>query len=150
MRIKITGKHCRIQLWVIRKALQWYARDLMPNLHKDIQVELEMISGLVRNESTEAQVTWLVQPVKPRRFCMEMDNALSLRRCLEILAHEMVHVKQFAIGELIDNPSGKTVKWQGKRISVRDDDGYWTAPWEIEAYGRQPGLYARFCRHTGI
>ena len=69
---------------------------------------------------------------------------------LSSLAHEMVHIKQFATGELVDNPSGKTVKWMGKRVSVRDDDGYWTLPWEIEAYGRQPGLYARFCRHKGI
>jgi hypothetical protein len=81
---------------------------------------------------------------------MEVDADLDLDRTLEMLAHEMVHVKQFALGELVDNPSGKTVKWQGKRVSVRDDDGYWTLPWEIEAYGRQPGLCARFCRHKGI
>jgi len=150
LRIKIHGKHKRIQLWVIRKALQWYARDLMPKQHRGLVIELELISGLTRNDATDAQVTWLDEAVRPRRFCMEVDDALSLQRLIGILAHEMVHVKQFATGELVDNPSGKTVKWQGKRVTLRDDDGYWTQPWEIEAYGRQPGLYARFRRETGL
>jgi ABC-type uncharacterized transport system substrate-binding protein len=135
---------------VLRSALQWYARDLMPQLTTKISIELNIVANLVRDEQMDAAVTWLEDPVKPRQFVMEVDADLDLDRTLEMLAHEMVHVKQFAFGELIDNPSGKTVKWQGKRVSVRDDDGYWTLPWEIEAYGRQPGLFARFCRHKGI
>jgi len=134
----------------MRSALQWYARDLMPQLTTSVRLELKIVKNLVRDEQHDAAVTWLEDPVKPRKFVMELDAGLSLERTLEMLAHEMVHVKQFATGELVDNPSGKTVKWQGKRMSVRDDDGYWTLPWEIEAYGRQPGLFARFCRHKGI
>ena len=150
MRIKIQGKHKQVHAKVVRSALQWYARDLMPQLTTDIAIELNIVDNLVRDEQMDAAVTWLEDPVKPRKFVMEIDAGLGLQRTLEMLAHEMVHVKQFATGELVDNPSGKTVKWQGKRVSVRDDDGYWTLPWEIEAYGRQPGLYARFCRHKGI
>ena len=150
MRIKIHGKHKQIHAKVMRSALQWYARDLMPQLTTDIAIELNIVDNLVRDERMDAAVTWLEDPVKPRKFVMELDAGLNLERTLEMLAHEMVHVKQFATGELVDSLSGKTVKWQGKRVSVRDDDGYWTLPWEIEAYGRQPGLYARFCRHKGI
>ena len=135
---------------VLRSALQWYARDLMPQLTTKIKLELNIVENLIRDEQMDAAVTWLENPVKPRKFVMEVDADLGLERTLEMLAHEMVHIKQFATGELVDNPSGKTVKWMGKRVSVRDDDGYWTLPWEIEAYGRQPGLYARFCRHKGI
>ena len=150
MRIKIQGKHKQVHAKVVRSALQWYARDLMPQLTTKIRLELNIVDNLVRDEQMDAAVTWLEEPVKPRKFVMEVDADLSLERTLEMLAHEMVHVKQFATGELVDNPSGKTVKWMGKRVSVRDDDGYWTLPWEIEAYGRQPGLFARFCRHKGI
>jgi hypothetical protein len=150
LRIKIQGKHKQVHAKVMRSALQWYARDLMPQLTTDVAIELNIVENLVRDERMDAAVTWLEDPVKPRKFVMELDAGLNLERTLEMLAHEMVHVKQFATGELVDNPSGKTVKWQGKRVSVRDDDGYWTLPWEIEAYGRQPGLYARFCRHKGI
>jgi hypothetical protein len=150
LRIKIQGKHKQVHAKVVRSALQWYARDLMPQLTTKIRLELNIVDNLVRDEQMDAAVTWLEEPVKPRKFVMEVDADLSLERTLEMLAHEMVHVKQFATGELVDNPSGKTVKWMGKRVSVRDDDGYWTLPWEIEAYGRQPGLFARFCRHKGI
>jgi hypothetical protein len=150
LRIKIEGTHNKVHAKVLRSALQWYARDLMPQLTTKISIELNIVANLVRDEQMDAAVTWLEDPVKPRKFVMEIDADLSLDRTLEMLAHEMVHVKQFAFGELVDNPSGKTVKWQGKRVSVRDDDGYWTLPWEIEAYGRQPGLFARFCRHKGI
>jgi hypothetical protein len=150
LRIKIQGKHKQVHAKVMRSALQWYARDLMPQLTTKIRLELTIVDNLVRDEQMDAAVTWLEEPVKPRKFVMEVDGDLNLERTLEMLAHEMVHVKQFATGELVDNPSGKTVKWQGKRVSVRDDDGYWTLPWEIEAYGRQPGLFARFCRHKGI
>ena len=150
MRIKITGKHNKMHAKVLRSALQWYARDLMPQLTTKIKLELNIVENLIRDEQMDAAVTWLENPVKPRKFVMEVDADLGLERTLEMLAHEMVHIKQFATGELVDNPSGKTVKWMGKRVSVRDDDGYWTLPWEIEAYGRQPGLYARFCRHKGI
>lgn len=150
MRIKITGRSRKVHSKVVRSALQWYARDLMPRLSTKIDLELHIQDNLVRDEHMDAAVTWLEEPVRPRKFIMEVDAGLGLERMLEMLAHEMVHVKQFATGELVDNPGSKTVKWLGKRVSLRDDDGYWTLPWEIEAYGRQPGLYARFCRHKGI
>jgi hypothetical protein len=143
VRIKITGKHRSLDSKVLRSALQWYARDLMPQLTTKVSIELNIVHNLINKENMDAGVTWLGKPDRPRKFVMEVDSRLGKRRTLEILAHEMVHVKQFATGELIDNPSCKTVKWQGKRVSVRDDDGYWTLPWELEAYGRAPGLYAR-------
>jgi len=150
LRIKIEGTHKKVHHKVLRSSLQWFARDLMPQLTTGITLELKIVKNLVNEEQHDAAVTWLGQRIKPRRFAMEVDADLGLERTLLMLAHEMVHVKQFATGELVDYSSGKTVKWQGKRMSVRDDDGYWTLPWEIEAYGRQPGLYARFCRLKGI
>jgi len=150
LRIKIEGTHKKVHHKVLRSSLQWFARDLMPQLTTGITLELKIVKNLVNEEQHDAAVTWLDQRIKPRRFAMEVDADLGLERTLLMLAHEMVHVKQFATGELVDYSSGKTVKWQGKRMSVRDDDGYWTLPWEIEAYGRQPGLYARFCRLKNI
>lgn len=150
MRIKIKGQHARIQSSVMRRALHWYARDLMPRLAAKIDLELRIVKNLVETEHCDAAVTWVGERVRPRQFIMEVDADLDLERTLEMLAHEMVHVKQFTKGELVDNPSGKTAKWQGKRVSIRDDDRYWSLPWEIEAYGRQPGLYGRFRRDTGV
>jgi len=55
----------------------------------------------------------------------------------------MVHLKQYAKGELKDYARVKSIKWKGQ---VYDEDriDYWDHPWEIEAYGRERGLYIRF------
>lgn len=60
------------------------------------------------------------------------------------LAHEMVHVKQFAMGELEENMN----VWKGKRFSGKTD--YWDTPWEIEAHGREYGLWSRFAEKYKI
>jgi hypothetical protein len=76
---------------------------------------------------------------KPREFTIEIDKSLNLKTMLLVLAHECVHVKQYATGELDDNLS----VWRGRKVNS-DKVPYWEHPWEIEAYGREKGLYVRF------
>lgn len=71
------------------------------------------------------------------------------------LAHEMVHLKQYAKGELgqIWEVTQKGMQcygeWKGKlwKPSGKEDD-YYDSPWEIEAYGREVGLYRRWLEHN--
>ena len=58
---------------------------------------------------------------------------------LETLAHEMVHVKQYIMNETDDVLS----RWKNKKIDQNKVD-YWNHPWEIDAYGREPGLLYKF------
>jgi len=150
MRIAIQGKHHKVNHAIIRRALQWYAKDLLPALTTKICLDLEISANLQRDEGIQGAATWLHTAIRPRHFAMELDANLDLRNTLKILAHEMVHVKQFARGELIDLENTSAATWQGKRYRIHDDDRYWTLPWEIEAYGREPGLYHRFRKLTGI
>jgi len=78
-----------------------------------------------------------------RTFEIEVDRTLKLRRLLETVAHEMVHVKQYARKEL----KSENV-WQGKLISPTTD--YWDQPWEIEAHGRECGLFVRWAEQEGL
>ena len=56
----------------------------------------------------------------------------------------MVHVKQWARGELKDVMKGYSLcKWKGKVFDT-DKVEYYDAPWEIEAFGREYGLYIRW------
>jgi hypothetical protein len=65
---------------------------------------------------------------------------------LKNLAHELVHVKQFARRELVDlGEVGKT-KFLGKNVCEKKTH-YYDTPWEIEAYGREIGLYTRYMDH---
>lgn len=67
-----------------------------------------------------------------------------MHRMLEALAHEMVHLKQYAKGELKDliRPP-KLVRWKTEYFHA-DKTDYYFAPWEIEAYGLQQGLLFKF------
>jgi hypothetical protein len=65
---------------------------------------------------------------------------------LMVLAHEMVHVKQYVSGVLVDH--GKYCSWQGKNYEEfeANSEEYFFSPWEVEAYGMQVGLYRMYCR----
>jgi hypothetical protein len=71
---------------------------------------------------------------------LEWNNKLG-KRVLQCLAHEMVHVKQYAKGELKFHERGNLVTFQREQYQ---GDEYWESLWEIEAYGREVGLYQKF------
>ena len=75
----------------------------------------------------------------PRDFLITVTNKFSTLRTLVIIAHEMVHVKQYAKRELTTCGKTNLSKWIG--IPVDDEKmSYWDLPWEIEAHGREKGL----------
>jgi hypothetical protein len=67
-----------------------------------------------------------------------MDSAVEYDLIMDTLAHEMVHVKQYARGELVDcvrkagysRWKGKFYPWNGK-----------SEPWEKEPWKRSKKLY---------
>lgn len=62
---------------------------------------------------------------------------------LELLAHEMVHLKQYVTGQMIDLLMTGGVIWEGTAYDACTDANswaYWNAPWELEAFSRQRGL----------
>ena len=79
---------------------------------------------------------------RPREFEIYINPSAGKRKQLITIAHEMVHVKQFARNELKYNTRRNVDKWQGQYISREVD--YFDKPWEIEAFGRELGLYLRY------
>jgi hypothetical protein len=92
----------------------------------------------------------------PRWFTINLRDAKDDEDVIKTLAHEMVHVKQHAKNELskqIRVTKGKSFQlasiWKGKPwLPKRKEDLYWDAPWEIEAYGREVGLYYKWLQHV--
>jgi hypothetical protein len=64
------------------------------------------------------------------------------------VGHEMIHIKQYLNNELFDYVDGKArYKGQVFHLGHSDDlEKYFDSPWEIEAYGREYGLYKVFVR----
>ena len=63
------------------------------------------------------------------------------RKVVEIIGHEMTHIKQFVYDELdLDKCAFK-----GEQYIIENDLDYWFSPWEIEARGMEQALWAYFC-----
>lgn len=72
-------------------------------------------------------------------------NYKRLKKVMLDLGHEMVHAKQYLNNELFDYVSGD-VRYKGDvyNYDMESDEAYYDSPWEIEAYGREWGLYKMF------
>jgi hypothetical protein len=64
------------------------------------------------------------------------------------VGHEMIHIKQYLNNELFDYVDGKA-RYKGQVFHTGHSDDlekYFDSPWEIEAYGREYGLYRVFVK----
>ena len=84
-------------------------------------------------------------------FSIEIKRDLPMREKMIVLMHELVHMKQHIAGELEfggiiigkDGLKCKTTTWMGAEFDEEGTD-YFDRPWEIEAFGRQLGLFIRW------
>jgi len=128
----------------VRSMVNFCIDSLMPRLkHKlDITVELKTNKdGLGDNLGT---CIWEDTNNRPRLFLIEACSKLNMRTLLITIAHEMVHVKQFARNEQKHMIRANKVKWMGKTVDT-NKVSYWELPWEIEANGRETGLFINWC-----
>ena len=84
-------------------------------------------------------------------FSIEIKKDLPMREKMIVLMHELVHMKQHIAGALEfggiiigkDGLKCKTTTWMGAEFDEEGTD-YFDRPWEIEAFGRQLGLFIRW------
>lgn len=86
--------------------------------------------------------------VNAKRISNAKKPEYRLKHLLVDLGHELVHVKQYLNGELRDYVDG-SYKYLGQKYDPIPDgkeniDKYFDSPMEIEAYGREWGLYVMF------
>lgn len=122
------------------KQLKRYVETLMPGLIKQLKLERSRKFVLIE----------IAKNITPGAFGSTtnlpgLDSyviALTPQKWAELgstLAHEMVHVKQFAKGhfQIVD---GKYF-WMGKRVTKRVK--YLDQPWEREAFSKQEILFRK-------
>lgn len=90
---------------------------------------------------------------RPKTYEITIHSKLDRKSKFKTLAHEVVHLKQWLTGEMKDHiKRGDIIKtyWKGKLWKNSGDelDDYYDSPWEIEAYGKEEGLYARWMEHV--
>jgi hypothetical protein len=148
MNILVTGSGKRIQQQV-RDFATYSAKKLMPKM-ENLWIEIELIPHLLQKEGVygDSCPDDYETPDRPRDFVIRLDSRVEKRKMLITLAHEMVHVKQFARGELYHSTRKAQCRWQGRWL--KDSIDYWDSPWEIEAYGKELGLFVRWTQERKI
>lgn len=130
-------------------AAEFYASILLPRKYlKTIDLEIELKNKL--DEDVAGYCEYLDKTRSTKEFRIQLCKKATKEELLKNLAHEMVHLKQFALGELSDGICGaRSTTWHDRTYNDKSLS-YWDEPWEIEAFGREAGLYYRYVEEFGI
>ena len=156
MRVKIHCKKFDTEFKMALYAMTEFAmarlvesKRLRNNLSIDVHFRHHSAEG-------EAMIDHDTNPYRTRHFRdiidhhrLETDNYGRKRdvtewahEVLKTLAHELVHVKQYVMGDLSMRREG--LCYRGVHYDVKTLTEYFELPYEIEAYGREKGLLIAF------
>jgi hypothetical protein len=143
MYIRSSGKPTKVSLKLCKDALKFYGKRLLgENLYHKMNIKLAF-EQFDKKQKEYAFCEWEYENHRAKDYIITLNKDLSKKEMLLAIAHEMVHVKQYAKGELKDYLKVNKCKWKGEVIDS-DLVDYWDHPWEIEAHGREKGLYVKF------
>ena len=145
MKIHITNCSNPLLRQEARNALNFWAEKLLGSrMSKNISVTIRFKDSILKKEKIFADMGLrLTGQRRPRSFDIRIESSLGRKRVLMALAHEFTHIKQYARGELRD-AKDKT-RWMNQTFDNASTD-YYDCPWEIEALGREVGLYIQWLR----
>ena len=148
MIINITGG--TKELRELSESLINYCANMMfsKKLNDSIVLDLEFTKKLYKEDGILGELDFDDSNHRPREFTMTVDCSVSKRRIMETIAHEMVHVKQYAKGELVDLERCGSTTWHKQVVDSKTN--YWDLPWEVEAHGKEMGLFIRWAEHHNL
>lgn len=122
----------------IRRACYFYANELMSK--RLVETITLRVTFDPRIDCLGcASVAATNDGAKPRKFDIRLHPHKDAADILETLAHEMVHVRQYARGHLNESLS----RWKGIKIDTHHTHDYFS-PWEKEAMSLEEGLLYKF------
>jgi len=86
-----------------------------------------------RGMSVKDGIRGSVFKLGPTVIGMSIDTALDTERLIIALAHEMIHVKQYARGQITHGKNLNSKFWMGKKFRGH----YYDLPWEVEAFSKE-------------
>lgn len=146
-------------------ALQFYATKLMIDSFRPITIKYVTLDDMFINEdgstafgdSSKDRVHGAVffegktyDTAKLDVFKLGIWWSLPPGEMFQIMAHEMIHIEQYASHRLrtIQNDNGVFNRWDLKMIS--NETPYEELPWEIDAYARQDKLFLDLSKDEGF
>ena len=136
------GSHRKKKL--VKHAARWMLGYVLGNrLANNIDLTIRFEEEL-RHTPIFATVMWEDCNHRPRVFDMEVCDYISDRMLMRVLSHEIVHIRQYATGDLKDLAlHADYSKWKNKLVKT-DGHGrvrYWDLPWEIEARKEEKEIF---------
>ena len=108
---------------------------------ESLQIHIEFIE-LSENEFGYCNV----EDDKNKSFLISINKDLTYEKTLIYIAHEMIHVKQYAKNELKDYVYNDKIRFR-KEIFDKNRISYWQSPWEKEARKNEKKLYMSFIKN---
>jgi hypothetical protein len=140
MKIRTSGLPLKIDLRSCYESVRFFGKKLLPDkIYSSIKIKIDFVEDI----EDFAYCQWNDTNFKGRNFTITVDSNLSIKETLLALAHEMVHVKQYATGQMKDYIRLPKTRWNNK-VFEHDKIDYWDQEWEIEAHGREKGLVVHF------
>ena len=147
MFIEVTGGTAK-KREIAKSIAEFSGAELMSKrLANSLDIVIELIPNLNSKEGVYGDCIWEDDYNRPKEFTIRVDSKLNPRNIAETVAHEMVHVKQWAKGEMKELVSQNKTKFKGELFG---DTEYWFRPWEIEAHGIEKGLFVKWAEATGV
>jgi hypothetical protein len=152
MLIKVYGSGSKHLKTMAREATMHAANSFFDKrILENLEISLKFDSELLATTGDVAQMEWMDSHVRSRVFGIYIDSNLSSFLKILSIMHEMVHVKQYAKGELFQSlKDGSLHKWNRKEWINEEKMSYWELPWEIEAHGREKGLMVSWLNATDL
>jgi hypothetical protein len=152
--VVIRGKPKKIAKYLIKRAVEHFASKLFSTrLNANIDLLIKFLPpehiDLGPNCCAVCAPRYEYGTNNPRVFDILISEDMSKKVTLLSLAHEMVHIKQFAKGELFEfHYKPGLNRWRGELYNEDDraGDNYWFMPWEVEALGMEQGLVRTFVK----
>lgn len=127
MEIRVSGRN-KERREMVEAAAEFY-RNVLRLSKSKYSVQIDLVPGFLKTSGMRGATIDLGE----KFLSIAVDSRLSVEETLSTLAHEMVHAKQYALGQLRHGEDG-TSYWLGKPTVA---EHYYDAPWEIEAFSRE-------------
>lgn len=141
---------------LLEDSAEFYGQTLMrKDLCHNVGLDIVLYKDMDRAYGTKDILGWCGilddNMSRPREFQIDLCTRQGTTRMLMTLAHEMVHLSQFAQGRLRHLNDGSTM-WNKKKLHRAKGEKlkYKNLPWEEEAFGREGDLFVELVNTTNI
>jgi hypothetical protein len=153
LRVLTKNKNPKVSRKEFKEAAKFiYACLVSRRMFLDTTIIIESKDGLLSASGERLDGQTHVLKHKYQKYRIEINSSMSRKKQLQTLAHELVHVKQFAYDELghTETRRGQTfTKWKSRMVNeTRCRYAEW--PWEVEAFRREGVLYERYIDHASL